>query len=446
MSNEYLTVTALTNYIKRKFDYDPYLKRIYLTGEISNWKNRSNAHRYFSIKDEFTKISAVMFQSAAQKLKFEPEEGMKVLVIGQVSVYPKTGTYQIVIEHMEPDGIGALYQALEETKKKLKNEGLFNAPKKLIPIFPKRIAIITSPAGAVIRDIITTVKRRYPIVQLVIFPTLVQGDKAADDIVESIRKVEEKGDFDTMILARGGGSIEDLWPFNEEKVARAIFDAATPVISSVGHETDTTIADLAADVRAATPTAAAELSVPLMSEEILKIEQLRLRLIQSYSRKIEVLTQRLERSLGSYIFKQPQRLYESYMQNLDLVMERLIRSLDGKVNREKQEFRLLQFKLMASNPKQVVKQKQTDLDETVRQLAVSMSRYMEKQDQRLEHVTRSLDYLSPLKIMNRGYSYVTKDGKVVKETDSIQQGDLVKIHLHKGSLEAKITKKAEGSE
>lgn len=443
MSEHYLTVTALTKYIKRKFEQDPYLERVYLTGEISNFRNRPNAHQYFSIKDDRAKISAMMFKGAYQKLKFTPEEGMKVLVIGRISLYEASGNYQMYIEHMEPDGIGALYQALEEMKQKLKKEGLFDAPKQLISTFPKKIAVVTSPSGAVVRDIMTTIKRRYPIVQLVVFPTLVQGTKAADDIVKSIELVEAKGDFDTMIIARGGGSIEDLWPFNEEKVARAIFEAKTPIISSVGHETDTTIADLVADVRAATPTAAAELSVPLLSDEILKIEQMRLRLIQSYIRKLEVLSQRLNRSLESYIFKQPQRLYEGYAQNLDFLSERLTRSLSERVKNEKQHYSLLTYKLMLSDPSHLVKQKQDDLQTLNQQLQTEMNRFMENQVKRFDYAVQSLDYLSPLKIMNRGYSYITKDDKVIKNAEQVQVEDLVHIHLHEGSIEAKVVNKME---
>lgn len=443
MSEHYLTVTALTKYIKRKFEQDPYLERVYLTGEISNFRNRPNAHQYFSIKDDRAKISAMMFKGAYQKLKFTPEEGMKVLVIGRISLYEASGNYQMYIEHMEPDGIGALYQALEEMKQKLKKEGLFDAPKQLISTFPKKIAVVTSPSGAVVRDIMTTIKRRYPIVQLVVFPTLVQGTKAADDIVKSIELVEAKGDFDTMIIARGGGSIEDLWPFNEEKVARAIFEAKTPIISSVGHETDTTIADLVADVRAATPTAAAELSVPLLSDEILKIEQMRLRLIQSYIRKLEVLSQRLNRSLESYIFKQPQRLYEGYAQNLDFLSERLTRSLSERVKNEKQHYSLLTYKLMLIDPSHLVKQKQDDLQTLNQQLQTEMNRFMENQVKRFDYAVQSLDYLSPLKIMNRGYSYITKDDKVIKNAEQVQVEDLVHIHLHEGSIEAKVVNKME---
>lgn len=442
MSNEYLTVSSLTKYIKRKFDADPYLERVYLTGEISNYRNRPG-HQYFSLKDNHAVISATMFKSAFQKMKFTPEEGMKVLVIGRISVYSDQGKYQIYIEHMEPDGVGALYQALEEMKKKLRQEGLFDAPKQLIPTFPKRIAVITSPSGAVIRDIMTTVKRRFPIVELVVYPTKVQGKQAADTIVANIRKVEEKGDFDTMIIARGGGSIEDLWPFNEEKVARAIFSAKTPVISSVGHETDTTIADLVADVRAATPTAAAELAVPQLTEEILKIDQVHLRLLKSYQRKVERSQERLNQSLSSYVFRQPQRLYEGYTQNVDLLTEQLARLTQDKVGRLQQALQINLVQLQAKNPRSLVQQSEETLEQTTKQLQQQMNRYMETQKQRLDYGIQSLDHLSPLKIMHRGYSYVLKDEQIIKDAESVQKGDVIDIHLSKGRIKAEVTEKTE---
>lgn len=444
MTNDYLTVSALTKYIKRKFDSDPYLERVYLTGEISNFRNRPG-HQYFSLKDNNAVISATMFKSAYQRLKFTPEEGMKVLVIGRISLYSEQGRYQIYIEHMEPDGVGALYQALEEMKKKLKQEGLFDAPKKLIPTFPKRIAVVTSPSGAVIRDIMTTVKRRFPIAELVLFPTKVQGKQAADTIVESIRQVEATGDFDTLIIARGGGSIEDLWPFNEEKVARAIFAAQTPVISSVGHETDTTIADLVADVRAATPTAAAELAVPQLTEEIVKIEQVYLRLLKGYQRKAERADERLKHSLNSYVFRQPQRLYEGYTQNVDMLSERLGRVMTEKVTLYQQDLKLFTVQLQTANPKNLVRKNEESLEQLNHQLHQEITRYMDMQKQRLDYGIQSLDYLSPLKIMHRGYSYVLKEDNIVKDAQGVQLGDTVDIHLSKGTLKATVTEKTEDS-
>jgi len=278
--DKYLTVTQLTKYISAKFNHDPYLDRVFVTGELSNFRLRSNSHQYFNLKDQGALIAAVMFKSQFSSIKFAPEEGMKVLVVGRVGTYEQRGTYQLYIEHMEPDGVGALHVAFEQLKQKLAAEGLFEFEPKPIPRYPKKIAVVTSSKGAVIRDIITTVKRRYPIVELVVYPTVVQGDAAAPNIVANLARIEKDGSYDTIIIGRGGGSIEDLWPFNEEMVVRAIAACQTPVISSVGHETDTTLADFVADQRAATPTAAAEIATPVLAEEILRIGQLKQRLFQ----------------------------------------------------------------------------------------------------------------------------------------------------------------------
>ena len=290
-NDQYLTVSALTQYIKRKFDVDPYLHRVYVVGEISNFRLRVNGHQYFSIKDEQAKINVIMFKSAFAKVKFQPEEGMRVIVSGRISVYPGNGSYQLYVDSMQPDGVGALYQAYEQLKAKLDKEGLFKAPKQAIPRFPKKIAVVTSRSGAVIRDIITTVKRRYPIVQLVLFPVAVQGNEAAPNIAAQIKFINTLPDFDTIILGRGGGSIEDLWPFNEEVVARAIFESRIPTISSVGHETDTTIADLVADVRAATPTAAAELATPVLTDVLTDLQKTELRVINAFKNILKIKQQ-----------------------------------------------------------------------------------------------------------------------------------------------------------
>lgn len=446
MTENYLTVTALTKYLKRKFDADPYLERVYLTAEISNFRMRANAHQYFSLKDQQAKINAVMFKNAFQGLKFTPEEGMKVLVIGRISLYEASGNYQIYVEHMEPDGVGALYQALEELKKKLTLEGLLDAPKKYLPKYPKKIAVITSPSGAVIRDILTTVKRRYPIAQVVLYPTLVQGSQAADNIVKNIERVDFAGDYDTMIVARGGGSIEDLWPFNEEKVARAIFNAQTPVISSVGHETDVTIADLVADVRAATPTAAAELAVPVLTEEIMKINQLQNRLIQGTTRKIELAQNQLKRLTDSYVFRQPERLYESYAQKLDFLKESLNNNFSKKVTDLQRQLDLLMMRQKNSQPTTLIQKQQETLALLNTQLNQNMSRYMTEKQQRFAVSLQSLDHLSPLKIMGRGYSYVLKDKAVIKSAEQLTIGDTIQVRFAKGSVAAEIIEKMEEEE
>ena len=279
MNNNYITVTQLTRYIKYKIDNDNNLNKIYLKGEISNFKAHSRGHFYFTIKDENSRINAIMFSSFTKNINFMPIDGMKVLVCGKVSVFESTGNYQIYVEELLEDGVGNLYFLYEQLKKKLENEGLFDkAHKKAIPKIPNKIGIITAPTGAAIKDILSTLKRRWPVAETILFPSLVQGKEAADDIVKNI-ELSKKYDLDVLIIGRGGGSIEDLWCFNEEKVARAIYALDTPVISAVGHEIDFTISDFVADLRAPTPTGAAEMCTPSKEDVQMFINQLNIRLI-----------------------------------------------------------------------------------------------------------------------------------------------------------------------
>lgn len=370
--DKYLTVSALTNYIKRKFDADPYLHRVYLVGEISNFRLRTNSHQYFSLKDENAKISAIMFKSAFAKVKFQPEEGMRVIVSGRISLYPGNGSYQIYVDSMQPDGVGALYQAYEQLKIKLSQEGLFEAPKLPIPKYPRKIAIVTSPSGAVIRDIITTVSRRYPIVQLVLFPALVQGNEAANSIAAQIKMINTLDDFDTIIIGRGGGSIEDLWPFNEEVVARAIFASKLPVISSVGHETDTTIADLVADMRAATPTAAAELATPVLTDILEELQKLQLQTIVAFRNILKMRSQQVQHLQQSYIFQEPQRLYEGYVQNVDILTEKLISLEKQQITTAEGSFKTLNSRLLANTPASRIKMAKQNV-EHLRQMTNNLS-------------------------------------------------------------------------
>lgn len=444
MEQQYLTITALTKYIKRKFEADPYLERVYLTGEISNFRLRPNAHQYFSLKDDGAKISAIMFKGAFQKLQFQPKEGMKVLVVGRISLYESSGSYQIYVEHMEPDGVGALYQALAELREKLLKEGLLDAPKQLIPRYPKRIAIITSPSGAVIRDIITTVQRRYPIAQLVLFPTVVQGKQAAADIVKNIQRVEADGHFDTMIIGRGGGSIEDLWPFNEEDVARAIFAARTPVISSVGHETDTTIADLVADVRAATPTAAAELAVPVLAEELLRIKERQNRLEQAFFNQIQRKNERYQRLIGSYVFRQPERLYDAQSIKLDQMKQRLVQSMQQALYQQEKTTTQLVHRLYQKEPTQRLTAVKQEWQFLHQRLQERMSSYMQAKEQQFSKAVQALDLLSPLKIMGRGYAYTTKDQEVINRIEQIKAGEELTIHYLDGQVQAEVKEITKG--
>ncbi|WP_283601670.1 exodeoxyribonuclease VII large subunit [Ligilactobacillus aviarius] len=436
----YLTVTALTKYIARKFTYDPYLERVYLVGEISNFRLRQK-HQYFSIKDENAKIEAVMFQSNFNRIKFVPEDGMKVLVTGRIEVYEQTGKYQINIETMQPDGVGALYQAYEQLKAKLAQEGVFSRPKRPLVKFPKRIAVITSPSGAVIRDIITTTRRRYPIVQLVLFPAEVQGEYAKDSLVGRLKEVNARGDFDTIIIGRGGGSIEDLWPFNEEEVARAIADSKIPVISSVGHETDTTLSDLAADVRAATPTAAAELATPVLADEILKLKDYQIRLAQAMKRIIQLKQQRLLKLEKSYIFRQPERLYDGFMQKIDLLETRLLNNVQRKLQNEQQRLLVLNGKLQKCSPQQLIQDDQHRVDNLQHHLVERIQNLMSVKEQQYLRANHALALLNPLNVMGRGFSYVTdSNDQVIKSVDSLTIHDQLNLHLKDGTAQVEVQK------
>ncbi|MFV5782517.1 exodeoxyribonuclease VII large subunit [Pediococcus acidilactici] len=437
-NDQYLTVSALTQYIKRKFDVDPYLHRVYVVGEISNFRLRVNGHQYFSIKDEQAKINVIMFKSAFAKVKFQPEEGMRVIVSGRISVYPGNGSYQLYVDSMQPDGVGALYQAYEQLKAKLDKEGLFKAPKQAIPRFPKKIAVVTSRSGAVIRDIITTVKRRYPIVQLVLFPVAVQGNEAAPNIAAQIKFINTLPDFDTIILGRGGGSIEDLWPFNEEVVARAIFESRIPTISSVGHETDTTIADLVADVRAATPTAAAELATPVLTDVLTDLQKTELRVINAFKNILKIKQQQARQLENSYIFQEPQRLYEGYVQNVDQLTERLRNAQKQYLADRSAELVKLQHRLLVNNPQNQVDlatQKVGYLREQL--LSVITRRFTQSQTQ-MQKLVAALDNLSPLRIMSRGYTYVTKDEQVVNSVEKLSVNDAIKLNFSDGCADAII--------
>lgn len=442
MEQTYLTVTQLSQYLKRKFDQDPYLDTVYLKGEVSNAaRNRVNTTMYFSLKDEENMIPAVIFRNVVSKLKFKVEEGMKVFVKGRISTYPKRGTYQIIIDDIQPDGIGALFQALEQLKEKLSTEGLFNQRfKQPLEKFPKRIAVVTSESGAVIQDIYTTVKRRYDQCELVLYPTYVQGDLAINSIVKNIKRADETGSFDTIIVGRGGGSIEDLWAFNDEAVVRAIFEAKTPIISSVGHETDTTLADLVADVRAATPTAAAELAVPMLSDIIEAINERERLLSYHLKRMIDNKQERLAQIERSYIFKQPHRLYEQYIQNVDHLSERLVNRVRDNIVSNRQNYVALSNKLEKLNPIQQITSYQTQLTSLTKELKLAMKVFRKAKEQQATQAIQSLDHLSPLKILGRGYSYTTQEDSVVKRVDEVDESKPIEVHMIDGYAEVTVNK------
>lgn len=437
--SKYLTVSQLTKYLKLKFDRDPYLQKVYLTGELSNFRLRSG-HQYFSLKDDNAVIDAVMFRSQFAKVKFTPEEGMKLCVTGHVSLYERSGRYQIYIDTMEPDGVGSLYLAFEQLKKKLSAEGLFSLPKKPLPLFPKRIAVVTSLNGAVIRDINTTVRRRYPIAQVVLFPTVVQGEKAAADITRQINRANQMGNFDTLIIGRGGGSIEDLWPFNEESVARAIAASKIPVISSVGHETDTTIADLVADRRAATPTAAAELATPQrLDDTLLLLKDFQRRLFNTMRAQIDFDKKQLAKVNQSYIFQQPTRLYENYAQKVDQLTQELQHQEESRLQAAHNTLDQLSNKLLAYAPTRQVKQGQEVVKQLRARLRNAAQSYDQRVNQQLTALTKQLHSLDPLKIMERGYTYVTKDGRVINQAQQLTPGDEMLLHFADGDVTVTVT-------
>lgn len=415
MDREYLTVTQINKYIKYKFDNDENLNLVYLKGEISNFKNHSTGHLYFTIKDESSRILAVMFRNNALKLKFTPVDGSKVLVIGRIGVYEASGNYQIYVEEMMEDGIGNLALEFEKLKKKLSQKGYFNEEyKKPIPKFPKRIGIITATTGAAIRDIITTINRRYRNVELYIFPCLVQGVGAKEDIVRNIN-IANTFPLDVLIVGRGGGSIEDLWAFNEEIVADAIFKSKIPIISAVGHEIDFTISDFVADLRAPTPTAAAELAVPNTIDLINYINQLSIRRNKSIINIINKKYEKLEALKDSYILKNPQSIYEVKAQKVDNLIEKAI---------------LLITKSLTDN-----KNRLNTLDKEVK---TDMTKVLDKKTNRYLNILSKLETLNPILTIKRGYTITKYNDKSITSIKDINKKDYIKTEVCDGIITSQV--------
>lgn len=437
---EYLSVSTLTKYLKTKFDRDPYLERVFLTGEISNFRRRPK-HQYFAIKDEKSVIQATMWAGAFSKLNFELEEGMKVNLVGRVQLYEPGGSYSIIIEKMMPDGIGALAVQLEQLKKKLSAEGLFNPDfKQAIPAFSRKIGVVTSPSGAVIRDIITTVNRRFPMTEILLFPAKVQGNGAAEEVASRIREANERLDLDVLIIGRGGGSIEDLWAFNEEIVVRAIFESRIPVISSVGHETDTTLADYVADRRAATPTAAAELATPNTKLDILQyLTNSEMRLSTSVQRSVNQGQESLIRLQNSVIFRQPERLYDGYLQKLDQLTSTLTQNLQQHYQKKQQAQALLTSRLTSLRLSQKITESSRYLDREIASLKINFTNFFEQQKTRAEKAYDSLSLIDPEKIVRRGFAIArTAEQKVVKSTQDVKIGDYLSLEVSDGQINVEV--------
>ena len=392
MRPEPITVTQLNSYIKDKIAEDEFLNTVYIKGEISNFKHHYTGHMYFTLKDENSLVKCIMFKTYTSHLDFVPKDGMKVLILGSVSVFERDGVYQIYCRAMQEDGLGSLYKAYEKLKEDLEKEGLFDkSHKKVIPKYPNTIGVLTSQTGSVIRDIINVSTRRNPNVNIKLLPVPVQGEGAVEKIANAIRIMNEKVNPDVLIIARGGGSLEDLWPFNEEIVARAIYASEISIISAVGHETDFTIADFVADLRAPTPSAAAELAVPDITAVKLDIEKYNNRLKMALMKKLEVMKLRYEKCMATKAFKNP----------LDRIENNYVR-----------------------------------LDNYIKLIHLGISNKYKDNKNRFINIISKLDSLSPLKTLSRGYSITQKEGKIIKSIDDVEKDDEIDIKLIDGSIKA----------
>lgn len=390
------SVSELNGYIKKLFDSDRTLCAVSVKGEISNFVSHRSGHFYFSLKDADGQIKAVMFRSAVQRLRFMPENGMRVVIRGSVTLYQRDGVYQLYANSMEPDGVGALYLAYEQLKERLFREGLFDDyNKKPIPELPERVGVITSPTGAAVRDIINVTGRRFPLAEIYIYPSLVQGEGAVDNLISAIDYFEKTGLVDVIIIGRGGGSIEDLWAFNSEALARKIFEAKTPIISAVGHETDFTICDFVADMRAPTPSAAAELAVPDIRELIMRVDGASERLQASLIRIAERNRERLNGALESEIFKNPRFISEQRRETVDELYKRA-RELISNVSRDKRVALVLN--------------------------------------------SEKINALNPLSVMLRGYAIAERGGALIKCADGLSVGDLVDVRFSDGVASTRVEK------
>lgn len=416
MNNEVsLTVTDINNYIKNIVDGDFFLSNVTLKGEISNLKFHTRGHLYFSLKDENSKINAVMFNYKNLGLNFIPKDGMNVIVKGKVSVFTTGGSYQITVSNMKEDGIGNLYILFEELKRRLEREGLFSPEhKKKLPRIPKKVGVITASTGAAVKDIISTINRRFPLTEIILFPTLVQGVGAKENIVKMINKANES-DVDVIILGRGGGSIEDLWAFNEEIVARAIYNSNKPIVSAVGHEIDFTISDFVSDMRAPTPTGAAELVVPSKVEIQSYLNDYKGRIISVINKKIKSYTDTFSKLKSTYILKNPISMYEIDEQKLDNMLEKLGSIMTYKLEREKSK-----------------------LNNLSKMISPNILNRLDKEKIKLENIETKLNLLNPENILKKGYSLTLVEGKIVKSINSVKKGSIIDTKFSDGIIKSEV--------
>ncbi len=437
MERKYLTVTALNRYLKAKIDADSQLQKIYIMGEISNFKHHSSGHLYFTLKDENSRVNAVMFSSKARKLPFEPANGMKVFIQASVSIYDVAGTYQLYVDKMEQDGLGNLFLRYEQLKKQLAGEGLFSPEnKKQIPKFPSRIAVLSGYPSAALADVVRTIKLRFPVVRIVAFPIPVQGKDAYIKICRMLKYVDSLN-FNTIIIARGGGSLEELWNFNEELLARAIFECKTPIISGVGHEVDFTICDFVADYRAATPTAAAIKATPDLMELKQNVANVEYTLSTLMKQKINIYKENFNRLSSFYLFKNPNKLYEDKKAKVDYLYDKFCYAFNDNLNSQKNKTTNLiqvfnhQTNLFLTNQKNQLKV----IDHTMN---MEIKRKLQINQEKYRFLISKLNTLSPLKTLERGYAIVLKNEQVVASSNSLSSGDEIEIKMKDGSKKAVI--------
>lgn len=444
MQDKYITVTQLTRYIKFKLDNDENLMQVFLKGEISNFKAHTRGHYYFTIKDEFSRINAIMFATNVKKLKFLPQDGMKVMLTGRISVYEASGTYQIYVNDMIEDGIGNLYVAYEQLKAKLEKEGLFDpSHKKRIPKFPEKIGIITAPTGAAIRDILSTIQRRWPIAETLLFPSLVQGAAAAPSVVRQIEQAQAY-DLDVLIVGRGGGSIEDLWCFNDENVARAIYHSRIPVISAVGHEIDFTIADFVADLRAPTPTGAAEMAVQNQDDFYQFLLQLKLRLSKRVHAKIEMEKERLERFKESYVLKNPLAIYEIKEQRFDALFERGVRIIKTLLTNARNRLSTLEQAYIFQNPEKIYEAKQVAFQNILTKYQHVSHTFYNAKERDFQVLLSKCDALNPLLTMKRGYTITRQNDHVIHSLQEVDHNKILTIEFQDGTIDTKVVNSSNG--
>ncbi len=437
---QYLSVEALLKYIKRKFDVDRHLESVYVKGEVSNFKRHSSGHVYFTLKDEKAVINAVMFRSDFQQVKFAVENGLKILVNGNVTVYETAGTIQFYIKELKLDGVGDLFVAFEQLKQKLGAEGLFHPRhKQAIPKYPRKIAVISSPTGAAIRDILTTIKRRFPMIQVTVIPAIVQGKQSVESLVAAIKKANDIENVDVIIMGRGGGSIEDLWSFNDEKVARTIFASRIPIISAVGHETDVTIADYVADLRAPTPTSAAEMATPHQIDLLQRVQMLHGKILKSVRHTLQHERQRLLSYQRSYAFRTPKLLLQQKRQQLDSRALELTKALQDIITNKRQHNDWFVHELAHRSPIRMVKQLQLQNNDYKETLQNATNRFVQQKRQQFLNQYALLNAVDPLKIMSRGFSvlYDRKQNSITSITD-VQPSDTISVKVTDGIIDCKV--------